>query len=264
MNPDWNWKKAELNNQNAEFLGQAAKLAYSNSPTVKKTLRSWNMELVKFFDSHETQAYLARNDETCILAFRGTEPTKVKDWLADLDAHQVNGPAGKVHEGFLVALNYIWLDVWNTLKAERGTRSLWVTGHSLGGALAVLAVAKLRMEKAQPVSGLYTYGQPRVGDAEFCSRFDQALGTNTFRFVNFKDIVPRVPLRNMNYDDIGAFQYFNEQKYDPSTTWGEILLHNVGNTIQQIVELNDIEDHMMDNYLAKLKALANPAVLHQQ
>ncbi len=96
-------------------------------------------------------------------------------------------------------LHYIWLDVWKTLQKERGMRSLWITGHSLGGALAVLATAKLRFEKAQPVSGLYTYGQPRVGDFEFCSRFDQGFGDYTFRFVNFQDIVPRVPLRNMNY-----------------------------------------------------------------
>ena len=62
MNPDWNWKKAELNNQNAEFLGKAAKLAYSEPPVVEATLRSWNMQLIKFFDSNGTQAYLARNN----------------------------------------------------------------------------------------------------------------------------------------------------------------------------------------------------------
>jgi triacylglycerol lipase len=152
--------------------------------------------------------------------------------------------------------------VWKTLQAERGTRSLWITGHSLGGALAVLAAAKLRLEKAQPVNGVYTYGQPRVGDAVFCSGFNQWMGTNTFRFVNFKDIVPRVPPRNLNFDDIGSFQYFNEQSYDPATSWGEVLLHNIGNTIKEIVELNDIEDHRMDNYLSKLKSLANPDIFH--
>ncbi len=262
MDADWSWKKAELNRQNADFLGQAAHLAYSDPHTISDTLNTWNMELVKFFDCQNTQAYLARNDQTCILAFRGTQPNQIRDWLYDLDSHQVNGPVGKVHEGFLCALHYIWLDLWNTLQKERGMRSLWITGHSLGGALAVLATAKLRFEKAQPVSGLYTYGQPRVGDFEFSSRFDQGFGANTFRFVNFQDIVPRVPLRNMNYYDLGTFQYFNEQKWDPATTWGEILLHNIGNTIQEIVTANDIADHMMDKYLAKLQKLANPDILH--
>jgi triacylglycerol lipase len=261
---DWNWKKAELNRQNAEFLGNAAHLAYGDPSMIEDTLRSWGMTLVKFFDRQGTQAYLAKNDQACLLAFRGTQPNMIRDWLYDLDAHQVNGPVGKVHEGFLCGLHYIWIDLWNTLQKERGMRSLWITGHSLGGALAVLATAKLRFEKAQPVSGLYTYGQPRVGDFEFCSRFDQGFGANTFRFVNFQDIVPRVPLRNMNYHDLGTFQYFNDKKWDPATTWGEILLHNIGNTIHEIVTLNDIQDHMMDKYLAKLKKLANVGGIRHQ
>ena len=264
MDADWTWKKAELNRQNAEFLGNAAHLAYGDPGMIEDALRGWGMTLVKFFDRQGTQAYLAKNDQTCLLAFRGTQPNMLRDWLYDLDAHQVNGPVGKVHEGFLCALHYIWLDLWNTLQKERGIRSLWITGHSLGGALAVLATAKLRFEKAQPVSGLYTYGQPRVGDFEFSSRFDQGFGANTFRFVNFQDIVPRVPLRNMNYYDLGTFQYFNDKKWDPATTWGEILLHNIGNTIHEIVTLNDIQDHMMDKYLAKLKKLANVGGIRHQ
>jgi triacylglycerol lipase len=265
MTFDWTWKKAELNRQNAEFLGNAAKLAYSEPQDIADTLKTWNMDLVRFFDCQNTQAYLAKNDQTMILAFRGTQPTMLKDWLYDLDAHQVNGPVGKVHEGFLCALHYIWLDLWNTLQRERGMRNLWITGHSLGGALAVLATAKLRFEKAQPISGLYTYGQPRVGDFEFSSRFDQVFGANTFRFVNFKDIVPRVPLRLMNYHDLGTFQYFNQQDWDPETSWGELLLHKVGDTIRDIVELNDINDHYMENYLSKLKKLADfSGTIHSQ
>ena len=260
---DWNWTKAELNRQNAEFLGKAAHLAYSDPQTVSETLKTWDMELVRFFDCQNTQAFLARNDRTCILAFRGTQPDVIKDWITDFKGHQVNGPVGKVHEGFLCALNYIWRDLWEAVSSQRGARSLWVTGHSLGGALAVLATAKLRFEKAQPISGLYTYGQPRVGDFEFCSRFDQSFGKNTFRFVNFQDIVPRVPLRNMNYDDLGTFQYFNEQKWDPAVTWGQILLNKIGDTVDQIFQ-HDIQDHMMDKYLAKLQKLANMGGIRHQ
>lgn len=257
MTLDWSWKKAEINWQNADYLGQAAHLAYGDPHMIDSTLQGWGMQLVKFFDCQNTQAFLAKNDQTMILAFRGTQPNMIRDWLYDLDGHQVNGPVGKVHEGFLCALHYIWLDVWKTLQQERGERSLWITGHSLGGALAVLAAAKLRFEKAQPISGLYTYGQPRVGDFEFSSRFDQGFGDYTFRFVNYQDIVPRVPLRTMNYYDLGTFFYFNENHYDPGTTWGEILLHKIGDTIQQIVDNNGITDHYMDNYLKKLTSLAN-------
>jgi triacylglycerol lipase len=262
MTVDLTWKKPGINRQNAEFFGRAAHLAYNDPQVIEASLPELGLQLVKFFDCQNTQAYLAKNDQACVLAFRGTQPTILVDWLSDLDAHQVNGPVGKVHEGFLCALHYIWLDVWKTLQSERGMRSLWITGHSLGGALAVLAAAKLRFEKAQPINGVYTYGQPRVGDFEFCSRYDNGFGDYTFRFVNFKDIVPRVPFRTMNFYDLGQFFYFNENNYDPETTWGEILLRNVGRTIQQMVKKNGVTDHYMDNYLLKLKSLADFTNFH--
>lgn len=264
MLADWNWKKAELNIHNAHFLGTAAKLAYKDADEVQKTLASWKMDLVKFFDRSDTQAYLAQNDDTCILAFRGTQPDKVKDWLTDLNTTQVAGPVGKVHAGFWNALNNVWADVSSTLQAKRGTRNLWITGHSLGGALAVLATAKLLMDKQhpRPVTGLYTYGQPRVGNETFCKSFDQAMGAKTFRFVNYKDIVPRVPLTRMKFGDLGTFQYFNDKKWEPSMTWAEAVLHTAGNTIQELIANNGVEDHMMDKYLVKLQALANRDVMH--
>ncbi|HLO32477.1 MAG TPA: hypothetical protein VK249_25240, partial [Anaerolineales bacterium] len=82
--------------------------------------------------------------------------------------------------------------------------------------------------------------------------------------VNYRDVVPRIPLRSMNYRDTNTFQYFNEQKYIPGESWGEQLLHRVGNSINEVLQKADIVDHYMDNYLLKLKALANPAVLHGQ
>ncbi len=262
MVADWTWNKPLINRQNADVLGKAAYLAYKDPNTIESTLLGWNMKLVRFFDRSNTQAYLAQNEQTCILAFRGTQPDKIADWLCDMDCGFVPAPVGmvgRVHVGFLNALNSIWLDLWTTLRTERGTRGLWITGHSLGGALAVLATARLHFTKHQPINGLYTYGQPRVGDKEFCACFDEGFGNNAFRFVNFHDIVPRIPLRLMGYEHQGKFFYFNENKFDPNTTWDQVLLRKVGDTIQQIVDNHkkDITDHYMDNYLLKLKTLAD-------
>ena len=261
MLADWNWQKTDLNVHNALFLGEAARLAYQEEADVETTLDSWKMRKVKFFDCNETQAYLTQNNEACILAFRGTQPDKVADWLKDLDATQIPGPSGKVHRGFWLALNDVWDDISKTLKANRGPRTLWVTGHSLGGALAVLAATRLRMS-GQTVNGLYTYGQPRVGDDKFCQNFDKGMGAVTFRFVNYKDIVPRVPLPTMQYGDLGKFQYFNEQQWLPTTTWADVLLHSLGTTVKEMLELVGVEDHRMENYIPKLQALANRDVMH--
>jgi triacylglycerol lipase len=260
MVADWSWKKPQVNRQNSQALGRAAQIAYKDPKTIENTLLEWDMKLVHFFDRQNTQAYLAKNDQTCILAFRGTQPNVLRDWLYDLDCRLVDGPRGtkgRIHIGFQNALNAIWPEVWTTLKKERGSRTLWITGHSLGGALAVLATARLHFTEAQPINGTYTYGQPRVGDPEFCACFDQGFGNNTFRFVNYQDIVPRVPPRNLGFEHQGKFFFFNVNKYDPDTTWDKVLLRKVGNTIREIVDTNDISDHYMDNYLLKLKTLAD-------
>jgi triacylglycerol lipase len=267
MTADWSWNKPLVNRQNADALGKAAHLAYKDSNTIEDGLQEWDMKLAGFFDRQNTQAYLAKNDQTCVLAFRGTQPNMIRDWLYDLDcrfASPPKGMVGNIHIGFLNALDAIWPEVWTALQKERGKRSLWITGHSLGGALAVLATARLHFTQAQAVNGLYTYGQPRVGDKEFCACFDQGFANSAFRFVNFHDIVPRVPLRNMGYEHQGKFFYFNVNKYDPDTTWTDVLLRKVGNSIREIVDTNDISDHYMDNYLLKLKTLADFTGWHDQ
>ncbi len=256
-----NFRALTFNGANADFLGKAADLAYQNPDVIKSTLAKWNMKLFQFFDVQSTQAYLAGDDDTFILAFRGTEKEKIIDWMTNADVLQVNGPVGKVHQGFLVGVNYIWRDLWKILDKDRGTRSLWVTGHSLGGALATLAVAKIRFENAHPVNGLYTFGQPRVGDDEFASRFNIDFGAQTFRFVNNQDVVPRVPLRLMNYRDTGTFKYFDKYgKLVKNASWGELLLKRLGDSIEDILNLEDIKDHYMQNYINNLNFLVNPII----
>ena len=253
------WRTQKFNGANAEMLGKAASLAYADDASIIQTAKSWKMEVIRSFSLKETQAYIVGDNNTWILAFRGTEPKKLLDWITDLDAKLINGPGGKVHEGFFVALSYVWAEIWKLLKEERQFRSLWVTGHSLGGALATLAVAKLRQERGHPVNGLYTFGQPRVGDEEFATHFNQDFGMYTYRFVNYNDVVPRVPTRLMNYRDTGTFKYFDQYgKIDDKITWDQILLKRLAERVEDILGLEDFKDHEMANYLRNLGWLVNP------
>ena len=250
-----NWKAKAFNPSNAEFLGKAADLAYENKATIAKTAKTWNMELVKSFRHKDTQAYIIGNDDALILAFRGTEITKVKDITMDLDAKLIRGLGGKVHEGFSHALNYVWDDIWNTLKAERKSRVLWVTGHSLGGALATLAVARLRQQKRQSVNGLYTFGSPRVGNKSFADKFDQDFKRYTFRFVNDNDAVPHVPPEDMNFSHIGTREKFNKKGRLDNKKKKKSLLKKIEKRVTDTVTLDQLQDHQMSNYLKNLKRL---------
>ena len=80
-------------------------------------------------------------------------------------------------------MSYVWRDIWQFIFKQRKGRALWITVHSLGAALATLAVAKLRLEKDEPVNGLYTFGQPRTGDRDFAKNFNADFGNQTFRYV---------------------------------------------------------------------------------
>ena len=93
------------------------------------------------------------------------------------------------------------------LQVHRNAKFM-VTGHSLGGALAVLFPAMLFMHKEETLLEklfvVYTFGQPRVGDEAFAKFMNKNLNDPVpryFRIVYCNDIVPRVP-----YDD-GIFLY---------------------------------------------------------
>ena len=250
------WKVDTFDPLAARSMGECAALVYLPLDQVQKQFKTWGLELCEFFDTYDTQAFLARTpqeDGTMILAFRGT--SSLKDWMTDVDINLVNGPGGKVHDGFLCALNSIWRRLAKTLDAARGHRKLWITGHSLGGALATLATAKLRLELAQPVNGLYTYGSPRVGNEEFARNFDADFYYQYYRMVNNNDVVPRIPFRLMSYRHVGIFKYFDiSGKINDKITWSDITLDRLKGRIEDFLDPNTdgIKDHAITRYVGNL------------
>lgn len=73
-------------------------------------------------------------------------------------------------------------------------QTVWFTGHSPGGALAMLAAAWLHFEDPRlTAQGVYTFGQPRTCDRALAKAYDEALSGRTFRVVNNNDVVAQVP-----------------------------------------------------------------------
>jgi triacylglycerol lipase len=199
---NWSWKfEPEAPGHsavNAVALCNAALLTYSDSASVRRFLSKWQFPDVRILRGFQTQGFVARQGNALIVAFRGTEPINAGDWLTNANYHQrelLPSVPGLVHQGFARALEEVrepMLDAVAELAADDGSRT-FLTGHSLGGALAVLAAAVLQSESTQKVAAVYTYGQPRVGDPGFSVAFDAKLGKVTFRYVNDRDIVPHLP-----------------------------------------------------------------------
>jgi triacylglycerol lipase len=142
--------------------------------------------------------FVGRNDatQTVIVSFRGTETPQ--DWLQDFDALAFPFPdvanSGLVHQGFDAVYRTIRESVIAGVNAVRpNAASLWVTGHSLGGAVAVLAAFDLAKNTVAPlVPQIYSFAGPRVGDDVFKKNFDQTIPL-CYRVWNRWDIVPQLP-----------------------------------------------------------------------
>jgi triacylglycerol lipase len=177
----------------------------------------------------------------------------LEDWIADLDFELVSGPwQGKVHAGFYDALSCVWrmLDADVERLLTEGPRQLWVTGHSLGAALASLAVSRW-LEGGRPVAGLYTFGQPRTGDRTFARHFDFAFRPYTFRVVNHLDVVTRTPPRSLGYWHLGTFIYLTETgQLSSDFGWWQRFLQGWQGAIETILDwgAEGLQDHRLQGY----------------
>jgi hypothetical protein len=201
--------------RNAQALAYAADYAYlPEAEAVAKFKSDFGMA-ARLVSADNTQAYVCTSDDHIVVAFRGTEsPTSIeglKDWLLTDAVNLLMIPEGRLgtdlvaagvaarfHQGFVNAIAEIWEPVYQAVDGElrKSDRPLWVTGHSLGGALALLG-GWLFHRKMISVHQIYTFGGPMIGNAEAVAAIDREFKGKIFRFVHSPDPVPRLPMMSL-------------------------------------------------------------------
>ena len=190
-------KKAEFSRTNAWWLSELSRLIYvkgvneidNEQQTTARNyfLNKMGLEERWFYNGKYVQCAIVgtsahHENSFSVLVFRGTQG-RFSNWFFNLSASLSPWPSGgEVHRGFKLIL----MDAWETIQHQLDLISepLYYTGHSLGGALAVLA-ASLKKPEA-----VYTFGSPRMGNVDF---IESTNDIGIYRVVTRRDIVAGVP-----------------------------------------------------------------------
>jgi len=135
-----------------------------------------------------------------VLAFRGS--SNIQNWIINLSTNQVaysRCSNCKVHNGFYTGYNLVktaMLSQIQALKALYRDAPVYITGHSLGGALASLSAPDIK-DSYGPIAGFYTFGEPRVGNAEFATYLTSVVAS--YRVIHYGDLVPHVPPESFGF-----------------------------------------------------------------
>ena len=208
----WNTKRAWV-------LSSLSHIAYFREDDVKVLMQKLGANKTTFYINDGAQGFLSEWDDKAVLVFRGSQlmehlPKKFEhlnffyklylhirirlqfnisrlpfinnDFISNFTfchARLTQTKGVKVHSGFLKETKKLWKSVIKDLRNLKDEKPLWVTGHSLGGAMALITAMKY------PVKEVLTFGSPRVG------RGIKKVISNEMhtRYVNGDDIVTKLP-----------------------------------------------------------------------
>lgn len=299
------------NHECAHVLGTCAGYAYSDADTVGMIMARMGLEdnhcvmVAQYVDVMFicSTAFLiqSRDGRVLVICYRGTTATSLINWLTDFDVYPQKIPIAfndapktfDVHGGFYRNVRATRYEIINTVRRAlegqsikggdkpasmpHSLEALYVTGHSLGAAMASMMAVMLTTEGAyRPIAeklrAVYTFGQPMIGTPELAQacNADEFLRERVIRYIYGNDTGPQLPPTAS-----GEFAHFGQEyQYRTRGETGE-WYHNsrptkqLGNLAQLVtnpltfftrqIEITrhlrfgaDIYDHLPHNYIAAL------------
>jgi hypothetical protein len=293
----------------AHVLGVCAGYSYSEGDTVAAIMARMGLEQNRCLTVSETvdamficsTAFVVQSacGRVVVVSYRGTEPANFINWLTDMDVNPERislpfpGATGQfgVHAGFYRNVRATRYQVAAALRLALEGRSvigdgestgkleaLYLTGHSLGAAMAAMLGLMIQTEPAyRPVAdklrAVYTYGQPMIGDpalARAC-RDHPFLGEKVVRYVHAHDVVASLPpTASGDFAHFGKeYQYLKSKSGEGSWRLNEEPMKQVSNLLdiplaalafvahqfrrlRNIPFQHSLEDHGPQHYVAAL------------
>lgn len=218
--------RSEFCLENSWHLAEAGLIAYEEPNFIRNVYMLRGFDGFRFFANPPSEAFVAWKGGTAIAAFRGTELKSrltLREITADASVARARFLGGYVHSGFKERTLALWEGPerpagwapWASLSGmkaflerlldERRGTALYLTGHSLGAAMATIAAALFPRATA-----LYTFGSPMVGDRDFAS----AIAPPHYRWVNDRDIVTLLPPHELMAKMVKcAYEHCGQEKF---------------------------------------------------
>jgi len=191
LKEDWNTDN-EVRWDLTAFLAVLSEQVYNDDDeTLDFLIRGMGFTKWIAIKNETMAAHVVSGEGLAVVIFRGTNTTERPDWYKNVTVTFESTDQGKFHHGFSDAYRTVRSEVRRFINEERPTK-IWITGHSLGGAMAVACGVDIKVHTKISAS-LVTFGQPRFADEMGARWIDQQFDGQYARFVHGVDIVPSVP-----------------------------------------------------------------------
>ena len=175
-------------------------------------------EVIEFINDKDSdlQCIITKSDtnKRISVIFRGSE--SLKDWSYDLSFFKkLLKDNIYVHGGFYKHLthNDNHIKITNIIKKcliDNKDYEIYISGHSLGGALSTLYGYLLGHEIDNKVN-IISFASPRVGDYNWRTSFDNKENIEHYRISNKRDTVVAIPI--INYYHVGTSIILEDKKF---------------------------------------------------
>ncbi len=238
----------------ASLMLDLCEIAYMPPVEARLRLSALGMDS-ESINAGSMQGYVIDAGDDSIIILRGTEAHEY-DVLQDLRFLKAKTDQGSMHGGFVKGYGPMHAQVVALLK-QYNTKRAWLTGHSLGGGLAIVCAHQLLVDAEYPIAGVMTFGQPKVVRDDMKRFLEPLLNGKYVFFVNDMDPVTRVVDPYLHFGHMVRWNDNDIERSSHRSLFGSSD-GATGTSNSESGYVEDMNDSELDKYIDKLESPAKP------